>query len=66
MAAMAWITQPDRPDLPNVLRVQASDPDLLRTHLRFYRHLMFGPGELDRVERELAAVVTSAVNACFY
>lgn len=62
---MAWIAEPERA-LPHVLRVQASDPDLLSAHLTFYRHVMFGPGGLSRDERELVAVVVSVTNSCFY
>lgn len=56
----------DAGSLPYVLASQASDPALLRTHLGFYRQLMFAPGPLTRVERELVAVVVSAENRCHY
>lgn len=62
---MSWIRHGSHP-LANVLAVQADDAVLLRTHLAFYRHVMFGPGELTRRERELMAVTVSAVNHCFY
>ena len=62
---MAWIDEPDR-RLAHILRVQASDPELLKTHLAFYRHIMFGPSGLSRLERELVAVAVSRVNHCFY
>lgn len=62
---MAWIDEPDKP-LAHVLRVQASDPELLRAHLALYRHVMFSPSGLSRLERELVAVAVSRVNRCFY
>lgn len=52
--------------LPNVLATQASDRELLRTHLAFYRHVMFAPGPLSRRERELVAVAVSMLNRCHY
>jgi alkylhydroperoxidase family enzyme len=62
---MAWIRIPDA-TLPGVLAVQAGDPTLLRTHLAFYRHIMFAPSPLSRRERELVAVAVSAENRCHY
>ena len=50
----------------NVLGIQASDRELLRTHAAFYRHIMFGPGPLSRRERELVAVTVSVANHCHY
>jgi alkylhydroperoxidase family enzyme len=34
--------------------------------MRLYKAIMFGPSELDRVERELLAVVVSTANSCDY
>jgi alkylhydroperoxidase family enzyme len=62
---MAWIRMPET-SLAGVLAVQAGDPELLRTHVAFYRHLMFGPSPLSRRERELIAVAVSAENRCHY
>lgn len=52
--------------VPNILKLQSLSPTTLDTHYAFYRALMFGPGPLSRPQRELLAVVTSAVNRCHY
>jgi len=62
---MSWIAQPVSP-LPGVLAAQAGTPELLRTHVAFYRHVMFGPSGLSRRERELVATAVSVQNHCFY
>jgi alkylhydroperoxidase family enzyme len=62
---MSWIAHPESP-LPGVLAVQTGTPELLRTHLAFYRHVMFGPSGLARRERELVATAVSVLNRCFY
>lgn len=53
-------------NLEHVLAIQASDRELLRTHLAFYRHLMFSPGAVSRRERELVATAVSLANRCHY
>lgn len=50
----------------NVLKLQSLSPSTLETHYALYRALMFGPGALTRPQRELIAVVVSAVNRCHY
>ena len=62
---MSWISRP-RSSLRNVLAAQAGTPELLRTHLAFYRQVMFGPSRLSRRERELVATAVSVQNRCFY
>jgi alkylhydroperoxidase family enzyme len=62
---MSWIARPAS-SLPNVLAAHAGTPDLLRTHLAFYRHVMFGQSGLSRRERELVATAVSVQNRCFY
>jgi alkylhydroperoxidase/carboxymuconolactone decarboxylase family protein YurZ len=52
--------------LPNVLAAQAGSPALLRSHLAFYRQVMFAAGGLPRRERELVATAVSVLNRCFY
>ncbi|MFM7534305.1 MAG: carboxymuconolactone decarboxylase family protein [Acidimicrobiales bacterium] len=49
-----------------IVAVQSHNPPALRDSLRLYATLMFGPGPLRRDQRELIAVVTSAVNGCVY
>ena len=38
----------------------------MRHHFDLYRELMRGPGPLSRIQREMIAVVVSALNHCRY
>ena len=51
---------------PNVLRAYAFAPEKLRAFSAFYNDLMLGESGLDKLEREMIAVVVSAENRCFY
>ncbi len=62
---MSWIARP-KSSLANVLAAQAGTPELLRTHVAFYRQVMFGPSGLSRRERELVATAVSVQNRCAY
>lgn len=50
----------------NILKVHGIRPKTLRDHGQLYRTTMYGPSELSRVEREMIAVVVSAINECHY
>lgn len=50
----------------NILKVHGIRPQTLRDHGQLYRTTMYGPSELSRVEREMIAVVVSAINECHY
>jgi hypothetical protein len=50
----------------NIVKAMSLNPSVLRSSIRLYRDIMFGPSELTRIERELLAVVVSATNDCFY
>ncbi|HJS59046.1 MAG TPA: carboxymuconolactone decarboxylase family protein [Vicinamibacteria bacterium] len=52
--------------LANILKVHSVSPEAMTAHLDLYRHAMFGPSELSRVEREAIAVAVSTANACHY
>lgn len=52
--------------VPNVLRAYAFDIDKLNTFTALYNDLMLGDSTLSKLEREMIAVVVSAVNRCFY
>ena len=54
------------PDPDHIIQIHAIHPAVMRTHYDLYQHLMRGPGPLSRVQREMAAVVVSAVNRCHY
>ena len=52
--------------VPNVLRAHSFDQDKLRAFAGLYNNLMLADSGLTRLEREMIAVVVSAVNRCFY
>lgn len=52
--------------IPNVLQAYAFDIEKLNTFTAMYNDLMLGDSALSKLEREMIAVVVSAVNRCFY
>ena len=52
--------------IPNVLASYAFDVDKLNAFTAMYNDLMLGQSNLTKLEREMIAVVVSAVNRCFY
>ena len=52
--------------VPNVLRVYAADPPKFRAFRAMSNDLLLGDSPLSKLEREMAAVVVSAVNRCHY
>lgn len=52
--------------VPNVLRAYSLRPEKLRAFGRMYNDLMLGDSGLSKLEREMVAVVVSAVNRCYY
>ncbi len=52
--------------IPNVLQAYAFDIEKLNTFTAMYNDLMLGDSALTKLEREMIAVVVSAVNRCFY
>lgn len=61
------IPEEDRvPDRDHILRVHGVHPRVMRRHYELYRELMHAPGPLSRAQREMLAVVVSAVNGCHY
>jgi len=55
-----------RGSVSNVMKAQSLDPESVKLHLDLYLHLMFGRSMLDRLEREMIAVVVSHLNSCGY
>ena len=53
-------------EVDNILKIHSLNPKSLKTHFDLYAHLMRGKSDLSRVQREMIAVVTSAVNRCHY
>jgi uncharacterized peroxidase-related enzyme len=50
----------------NVMKAQSLDPKSIELHLDLYLHLMFSKSPLNRLEREMIAVVVSHLNNCSY
>lgn len=52
--------------IPNVLTAYSHNLKQLEGFTRLYNELMLGESELDKLEREMVAVVVSSENKCFY
>ena len=52
--------------VPNLYRVMASNPDYLEANWAKVKAVMFAPGKLDRLTKEIIAVAVSAVQGCRY
>lgn len=50
----------------NILMIHSLNVKSLKTHYELYAHLMRGKSDLSRAQREMIAVVVSAVNKCHY
>ena len=50
----------------NILKVHSLNPRSLLAHRTLHRTLMFGRSPLQRYQREMIAVIVSALNGCHY
>ena len=50
----------------SIIAVHSLNPKSMKTHYDLYSHLMRGRSDLSRIQREMIAVVVSAVNRCYY
>jgi len=50
----------------NIVRIAGHNPRAMQHHVEFYRAIMHGPSPLTRHQREMIAVVVSALNRCHY
>ena len=50
----------------NIMKIHSINPASLEAHLTLYKTVMFGKSPLPLVEREMIAVVVSALNNCHY
>ncbi|MDR9366054.1 MAG: peroxidase-related enzyme [Balneolaceae bacterium] len=55
-----------RGKLAQIHKVQSLNPESITAHMDLYMHVMFGKSPLKRAQREMIAVVVSAVNQCEY
>lgn len=52
--------------VPNVIRAVAANPRKAKNFIATYNELMLGESGLDKLEREMIAVVVSSANRCYY
>jgi uncharacterized peroxidase-related enzyme len=52
--------------VPNVLKAYTFNGEKLNVFVNFYNDLMLSESKLSKLEREMIAVVVSAINKCFY
>ena len=50
----------------NILKIHSLSPESLRGHIALYKAVMYGKSPIPRPEREMIAVVVSAVNVYHY
>ncbi len=50
----------------NILRIHGQHPATLKAHYLLYRTVMYGKSDVRRSEREMIALVVSALNSCHY
>ena len=50
----------------NILKIHSLNPESLAAHVKLYKTLMYGKSPLRRTDREMIAVVVSAINQCHY
>ena len=55
-----------RGKVSNILKVHSLCPASMKAHFDLYALLMRGPSDLSRAQREMIAVVSSALNQCHY
>ena len=55
-----------RGKISNIMKIHSLDPDTMQNHLDMYMSIMFNDSTVNREEKELIAVVVSALNSCAY
>lgn len=60
------VVDPEHDRVDNIIGVHSLDPSSMSAHLGLYRHAMAGTKTLRKVEREMIALVVSAINDCEY
>ena len=53
-------------DVDHIMKIHSLHPQTLFDHFYLYKTLMYGKGPLSRPQREMIAVVVSAINKCKY
>ncbi len=52
--------------VPNILKVFSLHPETMRATMGIFQTLMYGRAPLSRAQREMIALVVSAINRCHY
>tara|TARA_B100000586_G_scaffold143953_1_gene104298 strand:+ start:3466 stop:3714 length:249 start_codon:yes stop_codon:yes gene_type:complete len=60
------VAEPTNGTVDNILRVHGLHPKCLADHFELYITAMKGSSPLSRAQREMIAVVVSALNECHY
>ena len=60
------LRDPSTGEVDNILRIHGQHPATLDAHYLLYRTVMQPSPSLSRAEREMIAVVVSALNRCLY
>lgn len=58
--------EPDTGDVDHIMKIHSLNPQTLLDHFNLYKTLMYGKSPLKRPQREMIAVVVSAINHCKY
>ncbi len=72
MAYIPYVPELDIPerdrvkDRDNIIRIHGVHPRVMRQHYDLYIEVMRRPSPLSRRQREMVAVVVSAINGCRY
>jgi len=64
--AYAQCASPSTGRAANIMKVHSLNPPSMVAHRKLYRTLMFGPSPLKRYQREMIAVLVSALAHCVY
>jgi alkylhydroperoxidase family enzyme len=64
--AYATSAEPDTGDVDHIMKIHSLNPQSLFDHYHLYKTLMYGKSPLKRTQREMIAVVVSAINKCKY
>lgn len=57
---------PQTSDVDHIMKIHSLNPQSLFDHFNLYKTLMYGKSPLKRPQREMIAVVVSAINNCKY
>lgn len=57
---------PATDDVDHIMKIHSLNPQSLFDHFHLYKTLMYGKSPLKRPQREMIAVVVSAINRCKY